>query len=158
MTRLCGLSVLTAVMLVVTQGSHAGSIVYIAHLDGPSESPPTASPGTGFAEVVFDIMNHTMDVHVTFSDLLAPTTAANIHAPTTFPGTGTAMVATTTPTFTGFPLGVTSGTYDHTFDMSLLSSYNPAFVTLNGGTAAARRSGWPRTWRPVRPTSTSTRR
>jgi hypothetical protein len=32
---------------------------------------------------------------------------------------------------------VTSGTYDQTFDMSLLSSYNPAFVTANGGTAAS---------------------
>ncbi len=27
-------------------------------------------------------------------------------------------MATTVPSFTGFPLGVTSGTYDHTFDMT----------------------------------------
>jgi CHRD domain len=47
----------------------------------------------------------------------------------------TTIVATTLPTFTGFPLGVTSGTYDHTFDMTLTSSYNPAFITANGGTA-----------------------
>jgi hypothetical protein len=39
------------------------------------------------------------------------------------------MVATTTPTFTGFPLGVTSGTYDHLFDLTLASSYNPAFIS-----------------------------
>src|SRR5262249_10918988 len=42
----------------------------------------------------------------------------------------------TTPTFTGFPLGVTSGTYDHTFDTLSASSYNPAYVTAHGGTAA----------------------
>jgi len=42
-----------------------------------------------------------------------------------------------TATFPGFPLGVTSGSYDQTFDMLLLSSYNAPFVTANGGTAAS---------------------
>ena len=46
-------------------------------------------------------------------------------------------MATTTPTFTGFPLGVTSGTYDQVFDMTQASSYNPAFVTAEGGLANA---------------------
>jgi hypothetical protein len=70
-----------------------------------------------------------MRVEVTFSGLVAPTTASHIHCCTASPGTGVAGVATTLPTFTGFPLGVTSGNYDHTFDMSLASSYNPAFMT-----------------------------
>ena len=48
--------------------------------------------------------------------------------------TGTAGVATVTPTFTGFPLGVQSGTYSHLFDTSLASSWNPAFISANGGT------------------------
>src|SRR5439155_25683639 len=39
--------------------------------------------------------------------------------------------------FVGFPLGVTSGTYDHTLDLTLASSFNPAFITANGGTAAS---------------------
>src|SRR5205807_609669 len=64
-------------------------------------------------------------------------TASHIHAATASPGTGTAGVATTTPTFAGFPLGVTSGTYDNTLDLTQLSSYNPAYVTANGGTAAS---------------------
>ena len=46
------------------------------------------------------------------------------------------LVATTTPTFPGFPPGVTSGTYDNTLDTSLASAFNPAFVTDHGGTAA----------------------
>ena len=136
MTRLCGLSVLTAVMLVVTQGSHAGSIVYSAILTGPSESPPTASPGIGVATVDFDIVAHTMHVDVAFVRLLGPTTASHIHSPTALPGTGVASIATQVPSFDGFPLGVTSGTYDHTFDTNLASTYNPAFVAANGGTAA----------------------
>ncbi len=43
---------------------------------------------------------------------------------------------TTTPTFAGFPLGVTSGSYNNTLDLTLASSYNPAYITANGGTTA----------------------
>jgi hypothetical protein len=32
---------------------------------------------------------------------------------------------------------VTSGAFNNTFDLSLLSSYNPAFVASHGGTAAS---------------------
>jgi hypothetical protein len=74
---------------------------------------------------------------VTFSGLTAGTTASHIHSATAIPGTGTAGVATTVPFFAGFPLGVTSGTYDSTLDLTSLSSYNPAFVTANGGTVAS---------------------
>jgi hypothetical protein len=137
MIRLLGVAIVAIVMMGFVQNGHAAPIVYIATLNGASESPPNASPGTGFAEVDFDLAAHTMVVHVTFSGLLTGTTASHIHAPTAVAGTGTAGVATTVPTFTAFPLGVTSGTYDHLFDMSLASSYNPAFVTANGGTVAS---------------------
>jgi hypothetical protein len=40
------------------------------------------------------------------------------------------------PTFPLFPTGVTSGTYDQTFDMLLASSYNPNFINSNGGSTA----------------------
>ena len=34
-------------------------------------------------------------------------------------------------------MGVTSGTYPaHTFDLTMASSYNPAFITAHGGTVA----------------------
>ena len=110
---------------------------FMADLNGASESPPNASPGTGFALVTLDSIGNTMDVSVTFSGLLAGNTAAHIHGNTAMPGVGTAGVATTVPTFTGFPTGVTSGTYDHTFDMTLASSYNPSFITSHGGTPAS---------------------
>jgi hypothetical protein len=76
-------------------------------------------------------------VDVTFSGLTTGTTASHIHSPTPTPGTGTAGVATTTPTFAGFPLGVTSGHYTNTLDLTLSSSYNPAFISANGGTTVA---------------------
>jgi hypothetical protein len=46
-------------------------------------------------------------------------------------------VATTTPSFAGFPNGVTAGTYDNVLDLTLASSYNPTFVSNNGGTTAS---------------------
>jgi hypothetical protein len=62
-------------------------------------------------------------------------TASHIHiSPTPFAGTG--GVATQTPTFSGFPAGGASGTYSNTFDMTLSSSWNAAYITANGGTAA----------------------
>jgi hypothetical protein len=132
-------TVLTAALLVLglAKPATADIITYGASLSGPGESPPNASPGTGFALVTIDTSANTMHVQVTFSGLLGTTLASHIHAATALPGTGTAGVATTTPTFPGFPLGMTSGTYDRTFDMTLASSYNPAFVTANGGSVPA---------------------
>jgi hypothetical protein len=109
--------------------------VYTAVLSGPAEEPPNNSPATGTATVTIDTGDYTMRVQETFSGLLAGNTASHIHCCTDSPRTGTAGVATTTPTFTDFPSGVTSGAYDHTFNMLEDSSYNPAFITAHGGTA-----------------------
>ena len=109
--------------------------LFTANLDGPSESPPSVSPGTGFAMVDLDTSAHTMNVQLNFSDLLGTTTAAHIHGPTASPGTGTAGVITQIPYFLSFPLGVTSGSYNQTFDTSLAATWNPSFITASGGTA-----------------------
>jgi hypothetical protein len=129
-------ALLTTSMLIAA--SARGAITtYTAVLTGPAESPPNASPGTGLATVDVDPVANTMHVHVTFTGLTGTTTASHIHSPTVTPLSGTANVATTTPAFAGFPLGVTSGTYDNTLDMTQASSYNPAFVTANGGSIPA---------------------
>lgn len=112
--------------------AHASPITLTAVLSGPAESPPNASPGTGFATVTIDSAARTLRVEVTFSGLLSPTTNAHIHCCVAPPGA--AGVATTTPSFVGFPLGVTSGSMDQTYNTMALSTYNPAFVTANGGT------------------------
>ena len=117
--------------------AHATSITYSAALSGPNESPPNGSPGIGLAFVTIDDIANTMRVVVTFSGLTAANTAAHIHCCTALPGTGTAGVATTTPTFTGFPAGV-AGSYDNVFSLIDAGSYNPAFVTAQGGLAGAR--------------------
>src|SRR5262245_5343425 len=129
-------AIMGALMLPIS-ASQATIIAYGAALSGPAESPPNASPGTGSATVITDNVAHTLFVDVTFTGLTAGTTASHIHSPTLAPGTGTAGVATTTPTFADFPLGVTFGHYTNTLDLTLSSSYNPAFITANGGTTAS---------------------
>jgi hypothetical protein len=118
----------------LVSGAQAAPVAYSVTLSGPNEFPPNASPGTGTGQVDIDNVAHTMHVHVVFSGLLGTTSASHIHAATTTPGTGTAGVATTTPTFAGFPLGVTAGSYDNTLDMTQTSSYNPSYITAHGGT------------------------
>src|SRR5688572_10424514 len=78
--------------------------IYTAILSGPAEAPPNNSPGTGNATVT--ITGTMMRVEAHFSGLVAGVTASHIHAATAVPGVGTAGVATTVPTFTGFPSGV----------------------------------------------------
>lgn len=136
MKRFASVLFLSATMLLAAPAIQAGPITFVADLSGPAEAPPNASPGTGFAVVVIDVVAHLLSVHVTFQDLIGTTTASHIHCCTALPDTGTAGVATVTPTFTGFPLGVTSGTYDHTFDTSLASTWNAPFIAAHGGTTA----------------------
>src|SRR5262249_43989062 len=120
-----------------TPSALASSITYQALLSGPNESPATPSPGTGIAEVTIDDTLLSIRIEATFSGLLAPSTAAHIHCCTAVAGTGTAGVATAVPAFPGFPLGVTSGSYDQTFDLTMPLIYNPAFVTAQGSLTAA---------------------
>jgi len=128
--------VLAIGFLALSSAAHAAIITYQAVLNGPNEG--TISPGTGSALVMINDITNLMQVQASFTGLLSTTTASHIHCCTLLPGTGTAGVATTTPSFPGFPLGVTSGTFNNTFDLTDASSYNPAFVTAQGGVAAAR--------------------
>lgn len=113
----------------------ATTFFFEATLNGASEEPANFSPGFGFAKVAYNDAAQTMTLDVVFQDLIGTTIASHIHGPTAFAGQGTTGVATTTPTFPDFPLGVTAGTYLRTFDMTLASSYNPTFLNnaINAG-------------------------
>jgi hypothetical protein len=114
----------------------ATTYVFNAYLNGANEAPPNDSPAIGFSKLFLDTDAHTLRITAWFEGLVGTTTMAHIHAPTAVPETGTIGVATELPSFTGFPLGVTSGTYDHTFDTTALATWNPTFVTnFGGGTA-----------------------
>jgi hypothetical protein len=123
-------------LLCTASAAQASLIVYTATLSGAAESPPQASAGTGFASVAIDDVANTMNIHVDFSGLTGTTLASHIHCCTAVPGAGNVGVATETPTFSLFPLGVQSGTFFESYDLTQASTYNPPFLTANGGTAA----------------------
>jgi hypothetical protein len=122
------------ISLAMCASSASQAAIYTTQLSGPAEAPPNASPGTGNATVNFDLTAHLLSIDMSFSGLTSGTTAAHIHCCTTPPGT--APVATQLPTFTGFPLGVTSGTYSRIFNTLDAATWNPTFVTATGGSAA----------------------
>ncbi len=126
------LTIATALMLSVPS-SYAMPTTFVGSLARANEVPPVPSPGTGFATVVLDPTAQTIQINTQFSGLTSNDTAAHIHCCAPL-GTN-AGVATTVPAFPGFPLGVTSGTYSSVvFDLTQPTIYNPAFVTLEGGT------------------------
>jgi hypothetical protein len=133
--RLC----VFALVLVLALGSNAFAdpISYFASLSGLNEDPINDSPGTGWALVTIDTVAHTLAVQASFSGLLAGTTAAHIHCCTLTPGAGNIGVATQTPSFIGFPLGVTAGDFSNVYDTLLASTYRAGFITANGGTPAS---------------------
>ena len=114
--------------------------VFNATLSGANEVPAANTPGFGSGVVTLDTVANTMRVQTTFAALIGNTTASHMHCCT--PPSGNAGVATVTPSFTGFPLGVTSGNYDFTYDMTLASSFNPGFLNngINGGNVTTARN------------------
>lgn len=136
LTHAVSASALLALSLISAPAS-AITIVYQAVLTGANESPPVPSSGIGVGLITFDTTLNTMRVQTTYAGLTGLTTVAHIHCCTAVANTGTVGVATTTPTFPGFPAGATFGSYDVTFDMTLASSFNPGFITANGGTPAS---------------------
>jgi hypothetical protein len=132
--QVVGSCVAGAIVLSMPTAAEGATISLTAIMSGANEVGPNSSPGTGFVRVDYNDVAHTLFVQASFSGLLANTTAAHIHSAAA-PGFN-AMVATQTPSFAGFPLGVTSGTFSNTFDLTLASSWNPAFITAHGGTPA----------------------
>lgn len=115
----------------------AAPITFFADLSGAAEDPPNASPASGQVTVIFDPEAHTLRVIASFQDLLGTTLASHIHCCTADPFAGNAGVATMVPSFAGFPLGVTSGAFDQTYDTTAAASFSPAFITNQGGSVAA---------------------
>lgn len=121
--------------LIWATGAQAAPITFSASLSGAAENPSNDSPGTGFATVVYDDEAHTLAVEAEFSGLTTATRAAHIHCCVEAPGN--AGVATQVPSFAGFPLGVTAGTFSRVFDLTDAASFNPDFIVASGGSVEA---------------------
>jgi hypothetical protein len=128
--------VATAATLTFSMGAAlAVPVVYTATLTGAAENPPNASTATGSAIVTLDADLNTLRVQISFAGLSAPTSDAHIHCCVLPPGNA-AVAVPGAGAFPGFPLGVTSGSYDNTFNLLDVATFRPAFITANGGSAA----------------------
>jgi CHRD domain len=111
---------------------------FVGFLDGLQENPPVPTPGTGFGTADYDPVTQMLSVAVSFSDLIGTTTNAHIHCCATEATTNSGIALHFVPH--GFPLGVTSGNFSHTFDLSQASAYDAGFLAASGsGTAAEAR-------------------
>jgi len=109
--------------------ANAATIVYSTILLGSNQVPPTASAATGSA--TFTLTGDMLAVSESFTGLIGgPASAAHIHC-CILPGSNIGVAVP----FPGFP-AATAGTYNQTFDLTLTSTYNSTFLSLEGGTAA----------------------
>jgi hypothetical protein len=123
------ISCVVLALLLVAPSTAPATTIYVATLTGANEVGPTGSPATGFSTVTLN--GNTLTVDETFSGLVGGSaSAAHIHC--CVPAGVTAGIAVP---FVGFP-AATSGSYSHSFDLTLDATYNPTFEALHGGTAA----------------------
>jgi CHRD domain len=98
--------VVTAVLFSMPGWSQAATYSLYASLNGGQEVPINASPGIGTGILTYDDVANQLNWNITFSGLLAGTTASHFHGPAV-PGVN-AGVQVTIPLGTSF--GATSGT------------------------------------------------
>ena len=123
-----------ALCTLAASSTFAATKTYQATLSGLNEATPVITTGSGLVTFVFDDVANTLAVNAQFQNLLTPTTDAHIHCCTAQPFIGAVSVAV--PMGGAFPLHVTSGSYNHVFDLGLTTSYTPGFLNTKGGGSA----------------------
>src|ERR1700720_3331973 len=106
--RYVALAFVAAALMLPAPAARAIPMTFGGILSGANETPPNTSPGAGSVTVVLDPTAETIQILASFFGLTTNDTAAHIHCCQTTPGNpATVGVATTVPSFAGFPLGVT---------------------------------------------------
>jgi hypothetical protein len=110
----------------------AEAATWSASYSGADIVPATASTASGL--ISLSLTGDTLTVDIAFSGLVGGGDVASLLHCCIAPGSnvGVAMFFSGN----GFPLNVTSGTYHQTFDLTQTVSFNSAYITANGGTAA----------------------
>ncbi|QJD88797.1 CHRD domain-containing protein [Duganella dendranthematis] len=116
------------VLLCAASAASAASYTsYTSILTGQQSAPANNSPGIGAAIIDFNADSHVLHVGAAFSALQGLSTGANIQ----WSGSGDTLAS-----LLAFPLGVSTGAYSHNFNTSLDTTWNPVFLSANGGNAA----------------------
>ncbi|HEX5006422.1 MAG TPA: autotransporter domain-containing protein [Hyphomonadaceae bacterium] len=134
MQRTTFLTATAAMALVGVLPPAAEAQIFKSTLSGGQEIPAVSSTGSGTTVVALNSTTHEMTIRSIWSGLVSNTAIAHIHCCVVQPGN--AGVATTIPSFPGFPTGVRAGSYNAAFNMLQAGTWNPAFITANGGTPA----------------------
>lgn len=116
--------------------------IFTGTFSGDQETVDTGSPGTGDAIVTLSTDGLSLTVDFDFSGMVSPTVDSHIHCCAPLGDDPTVNNGPVAVGFTpvGFPLGVTSGSFTHTFDLTDAGIYNPPFVEANGGTTDSARA------------------
>lgn len=97
--------------------------------------------GSGSLLLEYDDEGHSLFINAVWAGLSGATNNAHIHCCTAAPRTGTAGVALAQAgLLPGFPLGVQSGSYIRTIDLTQTNQYSGAFLNASGGTVAGAES------------------
>jgi len=123
---------LAAAALLIAASS-ANAVSYSATFSGAAENPPNASAGTGFGTL--RAIGNSIEVKIDFANLGSGLADGHIHC-----CVGPAGNAGVAIGFGGLPLGATSGTINRLIDLTLASSFRPAFITASGGTVDLART------------------
>lgn len=121
------------VIAAVATPSEAVQIVYATELAGSNEVPPSGSPATGSATVVYDSLAHTLTVSYSFAGLTSGLADGHIHCCTAVGSNIGVAVG-----FTGLPLGATTGGDDsEVYDLTAPATFRQGFIDdFAGGVAA----------------------
>lgn len=104
-----------SIVLVIANSAFVHATVYTLDLAllGQNEVPPTPSGATGILMGSYDDATNVLSFSLMFNGLSAPTIAAHFHGPAT-PGVNAPVQIP----LTGFPTGVTSGSYTNFFTLT----------------------------------------
>jgi hypothetical protein len=111
MKHLAGVVAVSSV-LALSVSAGATSFTVNVTLDGAQEG--TVTPATGSATLILDDVANTLNVSLTWSGLLFPTSNAHIHCCSQPPVPSPVIIPFVPP----FPLGVTSGSFDQLFNLT----------------------------------------
>lgn len=107
-------AIVLAVVCGLVTSAQADIIHFTANLDGLQETPPVATPGTGFASMTLDTATLQFTMTGSFSNLIGTTNNAHVHGPA--------------------PMGVAAGVmFGHPFDFGVTSGN----FSFNGVISAA---------------------